>query len=176
MLNKYFDNIIDKEFITEEIFYGNLLDKWLKSGYEENSITNILILTDDEVKVVNSIRKCIIIPFRKGIDNNSIGKSILKKDGGYEALMQLFTYSDEENTIAYNPMLIIDIENIERFKESSRENYDKYHEIILDTNDIDGIAIEEIMEDDKIDHKIDNMLKTVIGTFTSGVTLYYKRV
>lgn len=176
MLNKYFDNIIDKEFITEEIFYGNLLDKWLKSGYEENSITNILILTDDEVKVVNSIRKCIIIPFRKSIDNNSIGKSILKKDGGYEVFMQLFTYSDEENTIAYNPILIINIENIEKFKESSRENYDKYHEIILDTNYIDNIAIEEIMEDDRVDHKIDNLLKEFTGTFTSGATLYYERV
>lgn len=176
MLNKYFDNIIDKEFITEEIFYGNLLDKWLKSGYEENSITNILILTDDEVKVVNSIRKCIIIPFRKSINNNSIGKSILKKDGGYEVLMQLFTYSDEENTIAYNPILIINIENIEEFKESSRENYDKYHEIILDTNYIDNIAIEEIMEGDRVDHKIDNLLKEFTGTFTSGVTLYYEVV
>lgn len=176
MLNKYFDNIIDKEFITEEIFYGNLLDKWLKSGYEENSITNILILTDDEVKVVNSIRKCIIIPFRKSINNNSIGKSILKKDGGYEVLMQLFTYSDEENTIAYNPILIINIENIEEFKESSRENYDKYHEIILDTNYIDNIAIEEIMEDDRVDHKIDNLLKEFTGTFTSDVTLYYEVV
>lgn len=176
MLNKYFDNIIDKEFITEEIFYGSLLDKWLKSGYEENSITNILILTDDEVKVVNSIRKCIIIPFRKSIDNNSIGKSILKRDCGYEVLMQLFTYSDEERTVAYNPMLIINIENIERFKESGRENYDEYHEIILDTNYIDGIAIEEIMEDDRVDHKIDDILKGFTGTFTSGVTLYYEVV
>ena len=176
MLNKYFDNIRDKEFITEEIFYGSLLDKWLKSGYEENSITNILILTDDEVKVVNSIRKCIIIPFRKSIDNNSIGKSILKRDCGYEVLMQLFTYSDEERTVAYNPMLIINIENIERFKESSRENYDKYHEIILDTSYIDDIAIEEIMEDERVDYKIDNILKEFTGTFTSGVTLYYEVV
>ena len=176
MLNKYFDNIIDKEFITEEIFYGSLLDKWLKSGYEENSITNILILTDDEVKVVNSIRKCIIIPFRKSIDNNSIGKSILKGDCGYEVLMQLFTYSDEERTVAYNPMLIINIENIERFKESRRENYDKYHEIILDTSYIDDIAIEEIMEDERVDYKIDKILKEFTGTFTSGVTLYYEVV
>ena len=176
MWNKYFDSIIDKEFITEEIFYGSLLDKWLKSGYEENSITNILILTDDEVKVVNSIRKCIIIPFRKSIDNNSIGKSILKRDCGYEVLMQLFTYSDEERTVAYNPMLIINIENIERFKESSRENYDKYHEIILDTSYIDDIAIEEIMEDERVDYKIDNILKEFTGTFTSGVTLYYEVV
>lgn len=176
MLNKYFDNIIDKEFITEEIFYGNLLDKWLKGGYEENSITNILILTDDEAKVVNSIRKCILIPFRKSIDNNSIEKSILKKECGYEVVLQLFTYSDEENTVAYNPILIINIENIEEFKESSRENYDKYHEIILDTNYIDNIAIEEIMEGDRVDHKIDNLLKEFTGTFTSGVTLYYEVV
>lgn len=176
MLNKYFDNIINKEFITEEIFYGSLLDKWLKSGYEENSITNILILTDDEVKVVNSIRKCIIIPFRKSIDNNSIEKSILKKEYGYEVVLQLFTYSDEENTIEYNPILIINIKNVERFKESSRENYDKYYEIILDTNYIDNISIEEIMEDDRVNHKINYVLKEFTGTFTSGVTLYYEVV
>ncbi len=176
MLNKYFDNIIDKEFITEEIFYGNILDKWLKSGYEENSITNILILTDDEITVANFIRKCIIIPFRKNIDNNSIGKSIFKRDRGYEVLLQLFTYSDEEETVAYNPILIIDIENIEKFQESSRENYVKYHEIILDTNDIDDIAIEEIMEDERVDYKIDDILKAITGTFTSSVTLYYEEV
>lgn len=176
MLNKYFDNIINKEFIAEEIFYGSLLDKWLKSGYEENSITNILILTDDETKVINSIRKCIIIPFRKSIDNNLIEKSILKKECGYEVVLQLFTYSDEENTVAYNPILIINIENIEEFKESSRENHDKYHEIILDTNYIDNIAIEEIMEDDRVNHKIGDILKEFTGTFTSGVTLYYERV
>lgn len=90
--------------------------------------------------------------------------------------MQLFTYSDEERTVAYNPMLIINIENIERFKESSRENYDKYHEIILDTSYIDDIAIEEIMEDERVDYKIDNILKEFTGTFTSGVTLYYEVV
>lgn len=126
MLNKYFDNIIDKEFITEEIFYGSLLDKWLKSGYE--------------------------------------------------VILQLFTYSDEENIVEYNPILIINIENIERFKRSNRENYGQYHEIILDTNYIDDIAIEEIMEDDRVAHKIDDTLKEFTGTFTSGVTLYYEVV
>lgn len=176
MLNKYFDNIINKSFITKDIFYGSLLDKWLKTGCEENSLTYLLILTDNEKKVMSAIRSCILIPFSKAGYRLS-EKMVLEKDNGFRVMLQLCYYSDNQETVMYCPTLTIDIVNIESFGEMNPRDYDnRYYEAIIDMNDVDGLAIEEVINKGSILEKVENVLRGNSSVFTNDITLYYERV
>ncbi len=176
MLNKYFDNIINKSFITKGIFYGSLLDKWLKTGYEENSLTYLLILTDNEKEVMSAIRNCILIPFSKAGYRFS-EKMVLEKDNGFSVTLWLRCYTDNKKTVMYCPSLTIDIINIESFGEMNPTDYDnRYYEAIIDINDVDGFAIEEVIDKGSILEKVENVLRGNSSVFTNDITLYYERV
>lgn len=176
MLSKYFDNIINKDFITKDIFYGSLLDKWLKTGHEENSLTYLLILTDNEKEVMSAIRSCILSPFSKAHYCYS-EKMVLEKDNGFKVMLQLRCYTDNQKTVMYCPALTIDIINIESFGEMNPTDYDnRYYEAIIDINDIDRFAIEEVIDKGDIIKRIEDVLRGNSSVFTNDITLYYERV